>query len=101
MRIKFKEHDTGARLTWVDPGKRPWNRSEYREKVATSGATYGAPTTASFPGPTECAGALESVCLKFRQRGMSIRGQEIRVRQNEDGTLSIEYVGTITNAGIR
>jgi hypothetical protein len=56
--------------------------------------------TVSFLGPTEYAGALEGVCLRFRKRGMSIRGKEIRVHEDEEGTLSVEYVGTITNAGI-
>ena len=55
---------------------------------------------ASFPGPTECTDALEGIGLKPTKRGMSIRGKEIRMHWNEEGALSVGYIGTITTAGI-
>ena len=101
MRIKLQGTRYGpTRLTWVDPDQRPWSRSECRGKVATSGATYGAPAIASFPGPTECTDALEGIGLKSTKRGMSIGGKEIGMHWNEEGASSVDYMGTITTAGL-
>ena len=67
-----------ARLTWVYPDVRPWNRrrKSYREKVTTNihGATYG--DAESWADPTEWMDSLDAD-LKSTKREMSIKGKEI------------------------